>query len=131
MSSRYESGLARLGQLNGPAGTAVIQSLAEIAPDFARHLVEFIFSDVYGGPGLDLRTRQIVTVSALSAMGTAQPQLEIHLRGALNVGVSKDEIVAVISQVAAYAGFPAALNALATARRVFERDQSQSQSSDE
>ncbi|MDA8231329.1 MAG: carboxymuconolactone decarboxylase family protein [Magnetospirillum sp.] len=130
MSGRYERGLAQLAKLNGSAGVAVIDTLREIAPDFARYLVEFIFGDLYARPGLDLRTRQIVTVAALAAMGTAQPQLEIHVQGALNAGLSRDEIVEILSQIAAYAGFPAALNALAAARRVFERESDSSLSPD-
>lgn len=116
---RYARGLAKLEEIDGEAGTRVIDSLRDIAPDFARYLIEFPFGDIYSRPGLDLRSREIAVVAALTAMGNATPQLKVHIGGALNVGVTPDEIVEVIMQMAVYAGFPAALNGLFAAREVF------------
>jgi 4-carboxymuconolactone decarboxylase len=82
-------------------------------------LIEFPFGDIYSRPGLDLRSREIAVVAALTAMGNAAPQLKVHIEGALNVGVSKDEIVEVMMQMSVYAGFPAALNGLFAAKEVF------------
>lgn len=121
-NDRYERGLAKLREVDGEAGERVLQSLDGIAPDFARYLIEFPFGDIYSRPGLDLRSREIAVVAALTALGNAAPQLQVHLRGALNVGVSRTEIVETIMQMAVYAGFPAALNGLAAAREVFARD---------
>lgn len=118
--TRYERGLARLKEIDGHAGEAVAESLERIAPDFARYLIEFPFGDIYSRPGLDLRSREIATIAALTAMGTAIPQLKVHIGAGLNVGLSKDEIVETIIQMAVYAGFPAALNGLFAAREVFE-----------
>ena len=117
--SRYEQGLAKLQEIDGEAGTNVVNSLRDIAPDFARYLIEFPFGDIYSRPGLDLRSREIAVVAALTAMGNAAPQLKVHIQGALNVGVSRDEVVEVIMQMAVYAGFPAALNGLFAAKDVF------------
>jgi 4-carboxymuconolactone decarboxylase len=116
---RYERGLAKLQQIDGKGGIKVVESLADIAPDFARLLIEFPFGDIYSRPGLDLRSREIAVVAALTAMGNAAPQLKVHIQGALNVGVTRAEVVEVIMQMAVYAGFPAALNGLAAAREVF------------
>ena len=116
---RYERGLAKLQQIDGEGGVKVVESLAGIAPDFARLLIEFPFGDIYSRPGLDLRSREIAVVAALTAMGNAAPQLKVHIQGALNVGVTRAEIVETIMQMAVYAGFPAALNGLAAAREVF------------
>lgn len=116
---RYQQGLAKLREIDGEAGERVIDSLAGIAPDFARYLIEFPFGDIYSRPGLDLRSREMAVVAALTAMGNAAPQLKVHLQAALNVGVTREEIVEVIMQMAVYAGFPAALNGLAAAREVF------------
>ncbi|QTS87591.1 carboxymuconolactone decarboxylase family protein [Ectopseudomonas khazarica] len=118
--SRYQRGLARLKEIDGEAGERVVESLAGIAPDFARYLVEFPFGDIYSRPGLDLKSREIAVVAALTALGNAAPQLKVHVHGALNVGVSRTEIVETMMQMAVYAGFPAALNGLAVAREVFE-----------
>lgn len=116
---RYHRGLEKLREIDGQAGERVIASLADIAPDFARYLIEFPFGDIYSRPELDLRSREIAVVAALTAMGNATPQLKVHLHGALNVGVTREEIVEVIMQMAVYAGFPAALNGLNAAREVF------------
>lgn len=116
---RYARGLAKLEEIDGEAGTRVIDSLRDIAPDFARYLIEFPFGDIYSRPGLDLRSREIAVVAALTVMGNAAPQLKVHIGGALNVGVTREEIVEVIMQMAVYAGFPAALNGLFAAQEVF------------
>jgi 4-carboxymuconolactone decarboxylase len=121
--NRYERGLAKLREIDGEAGERVVASLSDIAPDFARYLIEFPFGDIYSRPGLDLKSREIAVVAALTAMGNAAPQLKVHIQGALNVGVSRQEIVETIMQMAVYAGFPAALNGFAAAREVFGQQQ--------
>jgi 4-carboxymuconolactone decarboxylase len=118
-NERYLRGWAKLKEVDGHAGENVIESLRDIAPDFARLLIEFPFGDIYSRPGLDLKTRELAVVAALSALGNAAPQLKVHIQGALNVGCSEQEIVEVIMQMAVYAGFPAALNGLFTAKEVF------------
>lgn len=117
--SRYQRGLEQLSAIDGAAGEAVINSLAELAPDFARYLIEYPFGDVYSRPGLDLRSREIATVAALCALGNAAPQLRVHIHAALNVGCTATEIVEVMIQMSVYAGFPAALNGLTVVREVF------------
>ena len=120
---RYERGLAKLKEIDGQAGEYVLESLEDIAPDFARYLIEFPFGDIYSRPGLDLKSREIAVVAALTALGNAAPQLKVHIHGALNVGVSRTEVVETIMQMAVYAGFPAALNGLFAAKEVFaQRD---------
>lgn len=122
-SERYARGWAKLRDIDGEAGERVVASLGDIAPDFARYLIEFPFGDIYARPGLDLRSREIAVVAALTALGTAAPQLRVHINGALNVGCTRQEVVEVIMQMAVYAGFPAALNGLFAAKEVFaERD---------
>lgn len=120
--SRYQRGLEKLREIDGEVGERVVESLAEIAPDFARYLIEFPFGDIYSRPGLDLKSREIAVVAALTAMGNAAPQLKVHIQGALNVGVSREEVVETIMQMAVYAGFPAALNGLAAAKEVFRQN---------
>ncbi|ELZ9927903.1 carboxymuconolactone decarboxylase family protein [Cronobacter malonaticus] len=118
-SLRYEAGLARLSEIDGAAGENVIKALADIAPDLGRYVIEFGFGDVYSRPGLSLKSRELATVAALTVLGHAQPQLAVHLHAALNVGCTREEIIEVIIQMALYAGFPAALNAMFTAKKVF------------
>jgi 4-carboxymuconolactone decarboxylase len=118
-NERYIRGSQRLAEVDGDGGQHVIDALKDVAPDLARYVIEFGFGDVYSRPGLDLRTRELATVAGLAALGHAQPQLRVHVNGALNVGCTPAEIVEVIIQMALYAGFPAALNAAFTAKQVF------------
>lgn len=118
-SERFITGQKMLQKVDGKGGDAVVESLKDIAPDFARYLLEFPFGDIYSRPGLDLRSREIATVAALTALGNAAPQLKVHIGAALHVGLTQDEIVEVIMQMAVYAGFPAALNGLFAAKEVF------------
>jgi 4-carboxymuconolactone decarboxylase len=123
-SNRYERGLKKLKEVDGEAGERVIESLKDIAPDLARYVIEFPFGDIYSRPGLDLKSREIAAVAALTALGTATPQLKVHINGALNVGLSRQEVVEIIIQMSVYAGFPAALNGIFAAKEVFqERDE--------
>ncbi len=119
-NDRYQRGWEKLKEIDGAAGERVIESLKDIAPEFARLLIEFPFGDIYSRPGLDLKSREIAVVAALTALGNAAPQLKVHIHGALNVGCSRQEIVEVMMQMAVYAGFPAALNGLSAAKDVFD-----------
>ena len=125
IESRYERGLAKLREVDGEAGERVLESLDGIAPDFARYLIEFPFGDIYSRPSLDLKSREIAVVAALTALGNSAPQLKVHIQGAINVGVSRAEVVETIMQMAVYAGFPAALNGLSVAKEVFAQGETQ------
>lgn len=118
-SERFITGQEMLQKVDGKGGDAVVESLQDIAPDFAQYLIEFPFGDIYSRPGLDLRSREIATAAALTALGNAAPQLKVHIGAALHVGLTQDEIIEVIMQMAVYAGFPAALNGLFAAKEVF------------
>ncbi|HEX3034384.1 MAG TPA: carboxymuconolactone decarboxylase family protein [Thermodesulfobacteriota bacterium] len=121
---RYERGWEKLKEIDGEAGEKVINSLKDVSPDLGRYTIEFPFGDIYSRPGLDLKSREIATVAALTALGYALPQLKVHIHGALNVGCTREEIKEVILQMAVYAGFPAALNGMFAAKEVFrERDE--------
>ena len=81
-NDRFMRGTKALAAIDGHAGEKVITALADIAPDFARYIIEFPFGDIYSRPGLDLRAREIATVAALTAMGNATPQLKVHIEAA-------------------------------------------------
>ncbi|MFE3522622.1 carboxymuconolactone decarboxylase family protein [Streptomyces sp. NPDC059161] len=117
---RYARGLAKLAEVDGHAGDQVVASMRDIAPDLTRYIVEFAFGDIYSRSSLDLKSRELASVAMCTALGTAAPQLRVHIHGLLNVGGTREEVVEVITQMAGYAGFPAALNGIAAAREVFE-----------
>lgn len=107
--------------VQGPETAAsMYSSLQDLSPEYADYVVEAGFADVYGRPGLDLSQRLLLNVAVLTALGGCEPQLAVHLRGALHVGVSSSEIVEAIFHVSLYAGHPRAINALRVAREVFE-----------
>ena len=118
-TERYAIGLKKLTEIDGGAGEEVVARLAGISPDFAKFLVES-FGDVYARPQLSLREREIATIAALTALGHAQPQLKVHVNAGLNVGLSREEIIEIIMHLVLYNGFPASLNALFSAREVFD-----------
>jgi 4-carboxymuconolactone decarboxylase len=115
---RYERGRARLAEVDGSAGEEVVDTLG----DLGRMIVEFAFGDIYTRPGLSLRDRELVTVAMLAAMGAREPQLDVHLRAARNVGISEDELAEVIIQTVPYAGFPTAINAMRRLQALQEQE---------
>lgn len=118
-SSRYRTGRRVLRKIHGQRAVDTIDSMADIAPDMSRFVYEFPFAEIYTRNGLDLKSRQLVTVSCLATLANAGPQLKAHLRGSLNVGWTREELVEALMQLSVYAGFPAALNALKIARDVY------------
>ena len=116
---RRRRGIEALNRITQGQGRAVIESLADIAPALGDFVIDFSYGDVISRQQLDLKTRELATVAALAALGNAQPQLKVHIHGALNVGASREEIVEILIQTAVYAGFPAAINAVSTARQAF------------
>jgi len=117
---RYAHGIETLTALGATRLIEMAEGLHDIAPQLADFMVSFAFGDVYARPQLAPAQRQLVTLGALAAMGGAEPQLEIHIDLALKAGLTPEEIVEALSQIAVYAGFPRALNAVAVARRVID-----------
>lgn len=118
---RFERGLELLRQVDGErVADNLLRRYVDIAPDFSRYLVEFAFGEIYAREG-DLKHREIVAISSLATMGGCDPQLETHVHGAFNVGLSEREIVEVIMTLIPYIGFPKALNAVAVVKRVVDK----------
>jgi 4-carboxymuconolactone decarboxylase len=121
---RYQQGLDKLMELtipdsDNPTGHMDIgEGFKDIAPDLSKYVVEFAFGDIYSRPGLDNKQKVLTTISALVAQGT--PQIEMHVKTGLTVGLTPEEIVGCIMHLIPYTGFPRALNALKAAQKVFE-----------
>ncbi len=94
---------------------------AKLAPDFFAYVAKSAFGMIWSRPQLAIRDRSLVTCAQLAALGKPD-ELKAHLRGALNVGITKDELVEVLMQTAIYAGVPAANDALKAAAEVLGTD---------
>jgi 4-carboxymuconolactone decarboxylase len=92
----------------------------QTSPDMVKYIVEFAFGEIYSRKGLDIKSREIVSISSLLTLGNAVPQLKSHIHGALNIGCTRDEILEIVIQILLYSGFPNALNGLQTVKEVFE-----------
>ncbi|MDI3419893.1 carboxymuconolactone decarboxylase family protein [Streptomyces luteolus] len=120
---RFDHGLEILTRIDGEAGQKVVDSLAEISPELGHQVVAWAFGEIYDRPHLPPRDRQLVTLGMLTALGGCEPQLEVHINAALNVGLTPEEIVEALLHSAVYCGMPKALNATFVAKKVFgERD---------
>ena len=116
--TRFETGMENLKKIDGEGGEAVIRSLENISPDLGKYIVEFAFGDIYDRGGLSLQEREMITLASLLTAGGCEPQLEVHIRGALNVGISSEKIIEVFLQCIPYTGFPKVLNAVFAAKDI-------------
>lgn len=104
----------------GTAGNAVLERIKKYSPRVVEHVYEYIASDLYQDPVLDVKTRELCVISSLVSQGGLNEQLVVHVRTALNNGVQKQEIISVIETAGSYAGIPRALNGLFTAIETIE-----------
>lgn len=116
---RFARGKTVLDAIDGEAGANVIEALGEVSPELAHQVVAWGFGDIYSRSGLEPRDRQLVTLGMLTALGGCEPQLEVHVNASLNVGLTPQQIVEAMLHAAVYCGFPRALNATFTAKKVF------------
>src|SRR5699024_2060850 len=121
---RYQKGMDVLKEFTlvdefHPTGHMDIgEGFKDVAPDLQDIIVEFAFGDIYGRPGIDKKQKVLTTISALLAQGT--PQIEMHVKTGLAVGLTPEEIVGCIIHLIPYTGFPRVLNGLKAAQRVFD-----------
>jgi len=116
----YQRGLEEMRKHLGPLADRYVQRIKEVAPEFAWVNVEFPFGELYARTVVDAKTRELCTVAALTVLGHALPQLKLHIDAALRCGASREEVVEIITQMIAYGGFPAATNAIMTAKTLFD-----------
>lgn len=117
--TRFEVGTEKLKEIDGVGGENVIKSLAGIAPDVGKYIVEFAFGDIYPRKELSLQEREMITITSLLTAGGCEAQLEVHINGSLNVGIAPEKIIETFIQCIPYTGFPRVLNAIFTAKKVF------------
>ncbi|MCB2293553.1 carboxymuconolactone decarboxylase family protein [Clostridium algoriphilum] len=121
MSIDFEKGIDVLKQMTDDEGMKTIKYLQDIFPDFGEKLVDFGFGQIYSRPNLELKLREIVTITALITQGLFD-QLDFHIKAALKLGLKQEEILEIILQCAAYVGFPKACSALVVAGETFKNN---------
>jgi len=119
--SAWERGERLLRKIDGDkVADNLLKAYEDVAPDFTRYLVEFAFGEIYAREG-DLKQKELVAIASLATMGGCDPQLETHVHGAFNAGLSEVEVVEAVMTLIPYIGFPRALNAMAIVKRVVEK----------
>ena len=112
LEERKERGLRLLEQMLGKTKAEEIKAaLRDLCPDFEGYVIEFLSGEIWSRPGLDKRTKSLITIAALMAMGRSKG-LEFNIRMAANNGATQAEITETLLHLAPYAGFPAAWEAL-------------------
>lgn len=111
ISERFTEGIKRLNEINGEgSGEKIVNALKDVSPDLAKYAIEYGFGDLLSRKILAVKTKEMIIIANLAALGNAQPQLKAHINAALNVGVTQEEIAEIMILTSAYAGFPAAIN---------------------
>lgn len=114
-------GRALVNEVNPGMEEVLEQRYGKYVPGIGKSVVDVAYGQQYTRPGLDLKSRYVATIAALTALGgQTSPQLKVNIEGALKVGLTKEEIGEVIWQMSLYGGLPASINALNTALEVFE-----------
>lgn len=118
--SRYEKGMEVRREVLGEAHVARAEAnKTAFDVDFQQLITEMAWGSVWARPGLSRKTRHLLTIGLLAALGQ-EKELTMHLRATRNTGVSAEEVREVLLQVAIYAGVPAANTAFALAKEVYE-----------
>lgn len=113
-SERYKKGAAKMKELFGTEPRP-----GAMQEDFLNITVENLFGDIWGRPGLETHERSMITVAALTVLGRS-PEMKVHIRGALNVGISREKIQEIMIHLAHYGGWPVGVNGLRIAQEVFD-----------
>jgi 4-carboxymuconolactone decarboxylase len=119
-SPEYQRGMSEIRKQLGPMAATYIRNIKALSPEFAWVNVTFPFGELYTRDVIDLKTRELCTVAALTVQGFALPELKLHVKAALRCGASRGEVTEIITQMIAYCGFPAATNALMTMKEAFD-----------
>ena len=118
VSPKYRTGIQYQHALDPDLPETIQGILDDVAPDFGKIIVEYVFADIYARPGLDMKYRLIATLAAVTALNQVFAVKE-YIRFALNGGFSRAEVVEVLMQMSVYAGMGPAMDALVAAKEVF------------
>ncbi|GHU83968.1 hypothetical protein FACS189415_7530 [Bacteroidia bacterium] len=122
---RYKIGVEQLSLLNKEQEQILRDSYGEISPELVQFTIEYGYGDIFSRENLDKKYRQVATIAASATLGNSQPQLKFHIKGALNIGINKEEIKEIMLLMTVYAGFPAAINGTNILKEVIMEESSQ------
>lgn len=114
--------LDRCEEVFGKMGRDVLTSIEDLSPRTVNHVHNYFANDLYADTTLSSKTRELCVISIIAAQGGLDKPLEVHIRTALNQGVTKAEIIAVLETVGSYAGMPKSISAMMVAKRVFDTE---------
>lgn len=121
-NKRYDAGINAMEELFSPEVRNGMEGIKDISPDLWNMIVSFGFGDLYSRNTLSHAQREIITLTSLITQG-AFDQLRVHLQAALNVGLTKEEIIEIILHCTGYVGFPKAVHAMGIAGEVFKENE--------
>lgn len=122
----YQEGIDKIQELtqgtdeNPTSFMDIGEDFKDIAPDLSKYVVEFAFGGIYSRPGLDNKQKVLTTITALVAQG--KPQIGMHIKTGLSVGLTPEEIVGCVMHLIPYVGFPSVLGALTVTKEVFAEE---------
>lgn len=123
IADRYKSGAEQLAILKKEQENVLKDAYQDFSPELVQFTIEYGYGDIFSRDNLDKKHRQIATIAALVTLGNAQPQLNFHISGALNIGVTPNEIKEIMILMTVYAGFPSAINGTNSLKDVIEENE--------
>jgi 4-carboxymuconolactone decarboxylase len=119
---RYKVGLQNFRDICGDNAMNSLDELKTISPELATTVLEFAYGDLHLYTGLSHREKEIISITSLITQGEIDSALELHLRAALNIGISDQEIKDIILHSVAYVGFPKAIKAMLLLKKILAQD---------
>lgn len=120
--SKRELGEQRIKEILGDGSENIIKMFEQVSPDFANYILEFAYGDLYARKGLSDKHRELAAVACLIGQGNTGLPLKAHLRGMLNVGWEKEEIIELFIFLVGYVGFPSCVDAIGTLKQIMEEE---------
>ncbi len=110
--SKREIGKKKLADVLGQRADEIIENFESVSPDFANYIVDFAYGDLYAREGLSDKTKELAAVACMIGQGNTGLPLKAHLKGMLNVGWTKEEVIEVLIFLVGYKGFPSSVDAI-------------------
>lgn len=117
--ANYETGVKIVNEVNGEGAAKGLEAaFKSVSPDMAEYIIRYGFGEIYNRPGLDFKTKELLIIASLTTQANATSQLKSHMKAALNVGVTPNEISETMILLSLYTGFPAANNGIFALKEV-------------